>query len=144
MYRDRMDAARLQRLGKRLVELSRAVVTDAGDMPLTPGEVAVLTDAIRHPDSSVTDIHARTGFVQSHVSASVARLRERHLVQTMVDPADGRRTRVRVTDAAISAIMGRAGRQVDTAIGEAVTGAAEARRVVALLDELAELLAIDG
>jgi DNA-binding MarR family transcriptional regulator len=139
-----MDAARLQRLGKRLVELSREVVTDARDMPLTPGEIAVLTDAIRHPDSSVTDIHARTGFVQSHVSVSVARLRERRLVQTIADPADGRRTLVRVTDDAISAIMRRAGRQVDTAIGEAVAGPVEARRVVALLDELAELLAIES
>jgi DNA-binding IclR family transcriptional regulator len=36
----------------------------------------VLIDVSEHADSSIGEIAARTGFPQSHVSASVARLRE--------------------------------------------------------------------
>jgi DNA-binding MarR family transcriptional regulator len=135
-----MDAGQMHRLGKRLIELSRTTVTDQGDPPMTAGEVAVLEDVMQNPGSSVTEIHARTGFVQSHVSASVARLKERRLVLTLTDPADGRRTLVRVTDAAVAAVMRRADRPVDAAIANAVTTPAQARRVTTLLDELAKLL----
>jgi DNA-binding MarR family transcriptional regulator len=140
MYGGGMDAGQMHRLGKRLIELARTAVTDDGDPPMTAGEVAVIEDAIRYPDSSVTDIHARTGYVQSHVSASVARLKQRRLVVTLADPADARRTLVRVTDAAFAAVMRRAGRPVDDVIAAEVATAAQARRATALLEELAKLL----
>jgi DNA-binding MarR family transcriptional regulator len=140
MYDAGMDGGQLHRLGKRLLELSGAVTTQAGDPALTPGELAVLEDALTHPGSSVSEIQARTGFVQSHVSASVARLRQRGLVQTTPDPADGRRTRVRVARDARRAIMARAGRRVDQAIARAVDDPDQARRVTVLLEELARLL----
>ena len=43
------------------------------------------------------DVTARTGLPQSYVSESVARLRDQGIVETSADPADGRRTLVRVT-----------------------------------------------
>jgi DNA-binding MarR family transcriptional regulator len=135
-----VDGGQLHRLGRRLIELSRAVTAEASDPSLTPGETAVLEDVLRHSDSSVSEIQARTGFVQSHVSASVARLRQRGLVQTTPDPADGRRTRVRVARDARRAIMARAGRRVDQAIARAVDDPDQARRVTVLLEELARLL----
>ena len=135
-----MDGGQLHRLGKRLLELSRAVTTQAGDPTLTPGELAVLEDALTHPGSSVSEIQARTGFVQSHVSVSVARLQQRGLVDTISDPDDGRRTRVRVSEAAKRAIMARASHRVDDAITHAVAGPDQAQRVTVLLDELARLL----
>ncbi|MGI8330534.1 helix-turn-helix domain-containing protein [Actinomadura scrupuli] len=135
-----MDGGELHRLGRRLIELSAAATGEEGDLRLTPCQVAVLEDAIKHPAGTVTDIRQRTGFAQSHVSASVSRLRARGLVETLADPGDGRRTRVRVTEETLRAVSRRAGRRVDDAIGRAVPGPAEAREVSVLLDRLAELL----
>jgi len=136
-----VDGGQLHRLGKRLLELSRATTTQAGDPSLTPGELAVLEDALTHPGSSVGQIQARTSFAQSHVSASIARLKQRGLVQTTADPADGRRTSVRVSEDARRAITTRAGRRIDHAIADAVDDPDQARRVIVLLEELAQLLA---
>jgi DNA-binding MarR family transcriptional regulator len=133
-----MDGVRLHRLGKRLIDLSRDVTTSAGDASLTPAEVAVIEDVLKHPESAVSEIKARTGFAQSHVSDSVARLKERGLIETPADPADRRRTRVRLTEVARQAVLARAGRSADEVIAQVVPERAE--RVTALLDELAELL----
>ena len=130
----------LHRLGKRLIELSRAVTTGAGDASLTSGEVAVLEDVLKNPGSSVSEIHARTGFAQSHVSVSVARLGERGLVELASDPAARRRTLVRLTPVARGAIIRRANRPADDVIARAVDDPDRARRVAVLLDELALLL----
>lgn len=135
-----MDGVRLHRLGKRLIDLSREVTTDAGDARMTAGEVAVTEDVFTHPDSTVSDICARTGFAQSHVSASVARLKERGLVETATDPTDRRRTNVHLSDAARQAIMRRASRPAENTIEQTMADPAKARRVTALLDELADLL----
>lgn len=135
-----MDGGRLHRLGKRLVELSAQVTGEVGDLRLTPGEAAVLEDVIKQPGSTISEIHQRTGFAQSHVSASVSRLRERGLVETATDPGDGRRTRVHIADEALRAITRRAARGADQVIGRTVGDPAQARRVTELLDELADLL----
>lgn len=134
-----LDGVRLHRLGKRLIDLARQVTTDAGDTALTPGEVAVLEDVLKHPGSVVTEIQARTGFAQSHVSASVSRLRDQGLIVAAPDPADRRRTRLTLAEIAHRAIMRRAGRPADDTIAE-VVGAARAERVLALLKELSVLL----
>ena len=134
-----MDGVQLHRLGKRLIDLARQVTTDAGDTELTPGEIAVLEDVLKHPGTAVTEIQARTGFAQSHVSTSVARLRERGLIVAAPDPEDRRRTRLALAEIAYQAIMRRAGRSADQTITEAV-GQDRAERVMTLLDELADLL----
>jgi DNA-binding MarR family transcriptional regulator len=132
-----MDSGQLHRLGRRLIELSRNASADPADPPMAPVEIAVLEDVIKNPDTSITEIGQRTGFAQSHVSTTVARLRERDLMLTTPDPSDGRRVRVRVSRAAMRGIMRRSHRPIRTAV-EADQSAA--RRVTALLDELAELL----
>ena len=135
-----MDGGQLHRLGKRLIELSSQVTGEAGDLSLTPGEAAVLEDVIKHPASSISEIHQRTGFVQSHVSASVSRLKERGLVKAETDPSDGRRTRVRVADGAMQAITRRAARSIDQVIGRTIGDPGQARRTTELLQELADIL----
>jgi DNA-binding MarR family transcriptional regulator len=140
MYSPGMDGVRMHRLGKRLIDLSREVTTSAGDASLTPAEIAVIEDALKHPGSPVSEIKVRTGFAQSHVSESVARLKERGLVETSPDPADRRRTRVRLTEPAREAVLARAERSADEVIGRVVEDTVRARRVVALLDELAAML----
>lgn len=56
------------------------------------------------------------------------------------DPADRRRTRVRVSEAAKRAIMTRASRRIDQAISHAVDDPDQAQRVRVLLEELTRLL----
>jgi DNA-binding MarR family transcriptional regulator len=135
-----MDGGQLHRLGKRLIELSAQVTGEAGDLSLTPGEAAVLEDVIKHPASSISEIHQRTGFVQSHVSGSVSRLKARALVEAATDPSDGRRTRVRVADGALHAITRRAARSIDDTLSHTIADPDKARRTADLLDELAVLL----
>jgi DNA-binding MarR family transcriptional regulator len=135
-----MDGGQLHRLGKRLIELSSQVTGEVGDLPLTPGQAAVLEDVIKHPASSISEIHQRTGFVQSHVSASVSFLKARGLVEATTDPSDGRRTRVRIADQALQAITRRAARDIDQVIGHTIGDPAQARRATELLEELADLL----
>jgi DNA-binding MarR family transcriptional regulator len=132
-----MDGVRMHRLGKRLIDLSREVTTSAGDAALTPAEVAVVEDVLKHPGSAVSEIKVRTGFAQSHVSESVARLKERGLIETPPDTEDRRRTRVWLSEPARRAVLARAGRSADDVLARVVDDAA---RVTALLDELADLL----
>ena len=127
-------------LGRRLVALSRSTTDDLDDLALTAGELAVLEDVLANPGSSVSDIQQRTGFVQSHVSASVSRLRARGVVHTAADATDGRRTRVVASAATTAAVSRRAGRPVRPALVAATGDPDEADRVAELLDELAALL----
>jgi DNA-binding MarR family transcriptional regulator len=135
-----MDGGQLHRLGKRLIELSSQVTGEVGDLSLTPGEAAVIEDVIKHPASSISEINQRTGFAQSHVSASVSRLKARGLVEAATDPSDGRRTRVRIADGTLHAITRRATRSIDDTIGRTITEPDQARRATDLLEELAGLL----
>jgi DNA-binding MarR family transcriptional regulator len=139
-----MDGGELHRLGRRLLELSAQVTGESGDLRLTPGELAVLEDVIRHPASSVSETSERTGFVQSHVSVSVARLKARGLAETETDPADGRRTRVRAADATVQAITRRAARSIEDTLSHTLEDPSQAGRAADLLRELAALLLPPG
>ncbi|MFE7589226.1 MarR family winged helix-turn-helix transcriptional regulator [Kitasatospora sp. NPDC057512] len=135
-----MDGVQLLRLGKRLTELGRAMITDPAAEHLSAGEIAVISDVYRHPATSVQEIRVRTGFAQSHVSVSVARLRERGLLDAAADPADGRRTLLTVSEPARHAIRAHVARPAEPVIAKAVPDPEKARRVTELLDELAGLL----
>ncbi|MFF8769460.1 MarR family winged helix-turn-helix transcriptional regulator [Kitasatospora sp. NPDC015120] len=135
-----MDGVQLLRLGKRLTELGREMIIDPASEHLTPGEIAVVADVYRHPATSARDIQVRTGFAQSHVSVSVARLRERGLLDAAADPGDGRRTLLTVSDVARRAIREHVARPAGPLIAKAVPDPERARRVTELLDELAALL----
>lgn len=91
-----MNATGLFLLGRKLMQIA--------ERSLPQGKLAtsvrlVLADVAYHPDSSITEITARTGFPQSLVSTAVARLRELGVVESERDPSDGRRTLVRTTGA---------------------------------------------
>jgi DNA-binding MarR family transcriptional regulator len=139
-YHGEMDGGELHRLGRRLLELSAQVTGEPGDLRLTPGEVAVLEDVIRHPASSISETSERTGFAQSHVSVSVARLKSRGLAETETDPADARRTRVRATGSTVEAVTRRAARSIEDTLSRTLADPSQARRAADLLQELAGLL----
>lgn len=140
-----MKAGQLQRLGKRLVDLSGEATGVPGALSL--GEAAVLEDAIEHPDSSVRLIQERTGFARSYVSTSVARLKERGLLATAGDsPYRGLAsawrsgTRVQPTSAAVQAIRRCQALQADEVVADAVADQSQAGRAIALIEELSEIL----
>lgn len=92
-----VNAVELFILGRKLMK----VAEDA----LPPGRTAtsvrlVVADIAYHPGSSISEITERTGFPQSHVSASVAKLRDLGILETEIDPTDRRRTLVRMTQVA--------------------------------------------
>jgi len=138
-----MDGVQLLRLSKRLADLVRDVTTSAGPSTLTPAEVTILGVVLGQPDRSVSELSAATGFAQSHVSTSAARLRAADLLAARPDPADGRVTRLRLTARARRAIRQRASTPATRALQAALGDPVKARSAERLLDELAALLLPD-
>ena len=85
-----MRAATLNQLGRRLSGLARDLTHVHADKAATPGELAILDDLLVNGRSAVRDITDRTGFAQSHVSASLAKLTERGQVKWEKNPKDAR------------------------------------------------------
>lgn len=134
-----VNSDELYRLGRYLTALARDAMTDPADPAVPAGETAVIDDVLDHPDSAVQEITARTGFAQSYVSATVARLRAKGWVETSVDPHDRRRTLVRLPDLMVRAIHEREARSLDDALTAALPhlDAAARAEVLTLLDALA-------
>jgi DNA-binding transcriptional ArsR family regulator len=108
-----MDALDLIVLGRRLTRIGEDAMRGHGD-PLPPtGQSLVLRAVFANPDSSITDIAARTGLPQSYVSESVARLREQGVLETRPDPTDRRRTLARVGGGHSRAVARRGAVSVD-------------------------------
>jgi DNA-binding MarR family transcriptional regulator len=101
-----------------------------------------MVDAFEHPDSSVSELTTRTGFPQSHVSASVARLRDAGVLATAIDPQDRRRTLVRPSPEIRERAERMAAPQVDGVLTAALdsTDPDQAAEIVARLEDLARLL----
>ncbi len=77
------------------MKMGEEAIPRGGFRELPTSVRSILLDVFEHPDTSVGEIAARTGFPQSHVSASVAKLRESGTFVTTIDPNDRRRTLVR-------------------------------------------------
>jgi DNA-binding MarR family transcriptional regulator len=103
----------------------------------------VLLDVVEHPDTSVSQITERTGFPQSHVSASIARLRDAGTLTSITDPKDRRRTLLRASSAAPGQLLVVSAAPVDAVIAAALgtDDPAEVAEVVRMLDTLATRLA---
>src|SRR5215470_7868218 len=86
----------LMKIGEEAIraEASLAIAMRGSSTRLPTSVRSVLIDVCQHPNSSIGEITARTGFPQSHVAASVARLRKERAVVTVVDSSDRRRTLV--------------------------------------------------
>jgi DNA-binding MarR family transcriptional regulator len=84
-------------LGRQLTRIGETVMRGQGPPAQPTVAGMVLADVFAHPGSSISEITARTGMPQSHVSETVARLREQGTVESFPDSADRRRTLVRVS-----------------------------------------------
>ena len=135
-----MDALELYVLGRRLAKLGEAALEGPGAQRLPPAVALVLGDVLTHPESSISQITERTGFPQSYVSKSVGQLRELKVVETVADPADGRRTLVRATRTSAKRIGQRAKAPFDDLLREALDDPEELDEVRAALEVLAARL----
>src|SRR5580698_5806168 len=114
-------------LGRQLSRIGEEAMRGSKAQYMPAGPSLVLRDVFAHPESSIADVTTRTGLPQSYVSESVARLRDQGIVETSADPADGRRTLVRVAPA------------LAEALGEPADGAATAQIIRTLSDIAARL-----
>jgi DNA-binding MarR family transcriptional regulator len=137
-----MNGLELYLLGRKLMKLGEEALPPSGLDDMGASVRSVLTDVFSHPGSSVSEIKDRTGFPQSHVSSSVARLRDLGVLVTAPDPADRRRTLVRPADGMVQKAVRRAASSVDATLAEAIGPDAEDRlpEVLAALDLLGELI----
>jgi DNA-binding MarR family transcriptional regulator len=134
-----VNATELFLLGRRLMQIAEQVLPRGN---ATTSLRLVMIDVAYHPWSSISEITERTGFPQSLVSLSVAKLREIGVVETAPDPADRRRTLVHATHQMEARAQERAGSSIDAAIVTQLGPENEAQLTDALtaLDLLARLL----
>ena len=141
-----MDAGQLHKVARLLREVALDATADPGETPVSAGDVAIAEDITQHEKASVGEIAARTGLAQSLVSRTVAKLSDAGVVVTERDPHDGRRLLISIAPGIrTGAFRSRARRPVESALRSRCPGAsgAEIERVIALLDELAGILAIE-
>jgi DNA-binding MarR family transcriptional regulator len=137
-----MNGLELYLLGRKLMKLGEEALPPSGLDDMGASVRSVLTDVFSHPGSSVSEIKDRTGFPQSHVSSSVARLRDLGVLVTAPDRADRRRTLVRPADGMVQKAVKRAASSVDATLAEAIGPDTQDRlpEVLAALDLLGELI----
>lgn len=134
----------LARLGERAMRaddpLSDGVATLGTTLPA--GALIVMRDVLASPGSSITDITARTGLPQSYVSESVNKLRVKGIAEITADPADRRRTLVRLTASRLEQVARHSARNADDVLRAALGDLddADAGQVIAVLTDLANRL----
>jgi DNA-binding MarR family transcriptional regulator len=141
-----VNALELFLLGRKLMKLGEEAIPQSipgSQFHQMPTSVrSVLVDVYEHPGSSISEITARTGFPQSHVSAAVARLREKGGVITTTDPADRRRTLAAPNPEVWRRLSSRQRVPVDAVLARAIgtDDPGEVAGALAALDLLARLL----
>lgn len=134
-----VDGLRLFLLGRRLMKLGKQAIPPSGFRRLPTSVRSVMIDVFEHPGSSVGEIVERTGFPQSHVSASVTRLRDGGVLVSEPDPADRRRTLVRAGPD-VAARAARVGPGAVEPVLAAEAPGVDVAELGAALDRLADLL----
>ena len=141
-----MEVRRLIRLARQLREIALKASQGGGDLPLSIGELAIVENVARHPDSAITEIARSTGLAQSRVSRVVQELSNEGVLQLWKDPKDRRQTRVRLDpDIYRQTFEEYSSRTITQALGDATPHLtpAERERASELLAELADLLKAD-
>ena len=140
-----MDAGQLHKVARLLREVALSATADPGEPPVSAGDVAIAEDIAHHEKTSVGAIAARTGLAQSLVSRTVAKMHDAGLVVTERDPDDGRRILISIaSDIRTGLFRSRARRPIESALRSRYPDSSEAQisRVIALLDELADILVL--
>jgi DNA-binding MarR family transcriptional regulator len=126
-------------LGRRLIKLAEEGLPGQG---VNNSARFVLLDIAANPGSSISEITARTGYPQSHVSTSVMKLRQIGAVRTEIDPHDRRRTLAWIVPEAVQRARSRITSTADAAIARALGSppAAAVAEVIGALEMVADRL----
>jgi DNA-binding MarR family transcriptional regulator len=154
MYNATMDALDLIILGRQLARIGERAMREGDPEDNEPGALGaalpagaliVMRDVLTHPGSSISDITARTGLPQSHVSESVNKLRVKGIAEINADPADRRRTLVRLAATSQDRVARHSARNADDLLRMALGEVSDdgAHQVIEMLNELARQLRID-
>ena len=149
-----MDALDLIILGRQLTRIGERATREADPADNGPGAfgaalptgaLIVMRDVLTHPGSSISDITARTGLPQSHVSESVNKLRVKGIAEITADPADRRRTLVRLTATSQDQVVRHSARNADDLLRRALGDVPDdsTRQIMTMLTDLARRLQID-
>jgi DNA-binding MarR family transcriptional regulator len=142
-----VEVRRLIRLARQLREIALKASQGGADFPLSIGELAIVENVARHPDSAITEIARSTGLAQSRVSRVVQDLSTEGVLQFWKDPRDRRQTLVRLDpEIRQQTLEDYSSRTIAQALTEATPQLSPAQRERAsqLLAELADLLATDS
>jgi DNA-binding MarR family transcriptional regulator len=131
-----MDALELIQLGRQLTKIGEEALRGSRQQTLPNGPSLVLREAFAHRDSSISEIAQRTALPQSYVSESVAALAQQGMLETRVDPADRRRTLVRVTAQHRRTVARKAATSIDAALARALADPDQAAEVTQALETL--------
>jgi SAM-dependent methyltransferase len=135
-----MNGFELYILGRKLMKIGEEAIPEGADFRRFPGSVRyILTDVFEHPGTSISEITERTGFPESHVSASVARLCADNFVETLADPAARHRMIIRSIRRISSGPTERATASVEGPLAAALGGhdQGDVAELVATLESLA-------
>jgi DNA-binding transcriptional regulator GbsR (MarR family) len=139
-----VNAFELFHLGRKLMKLAEQAMPPSrlGNGEMITTVRLVMFDILSHPGSSVSEITERTGFPQSQVSLSVARLRELGSVVTAPDPGDRRKTLVRPAKGVMERGIRHASVPVYQTIADTLGSQAQDQlpEVLAALELLSELI----
>ncbi len=155
MYHAGVDALDLIILGRQLARVGERAMREGDPEDSAPGAfgaalpagaLIVMRDVLTHPGSSISDITARTGLPQSHVSESVNKLRVKGIAEINADPADRRRTLVRLTDTSQEQVARHSARNADDLLRVALGDLPDnsAHEIIAMLNDLARRLRVDA
>ncbi|HTU86100.1 MAG TPA: MarR family transcriptional regulator [Solirubrobacteraceae bacterium] len=120
-----MDALELIQLGRQLTKIGEEAMRGSRTQALPNGPSLVLRDVFANRDSSISQIAERTGLPQSYVSESVASLTQQGMLETRADPADKRRTLVRVSADHRRTVASKAATPIGGALARALGDRAE-------------------
>jgi DNA-binding MarR family transcriptional regulator len=140
-----MNGLELFLLGRKLMKVGQEAMPRSGFRRLPASVQSIIVDVFEHPHSSIGEITTRTGFPQSHVSTSVARLQKAGALVTEVDKGDRRRTLVMPAPAVVDALAStdlaaQVSASIDDALAKAV-GTSDPLRVKELVAALETLAA---
>ena len=125
-------------LGRQLTRVGEEALRGSKALALPTGATLVLRDVLGHPDSAIREVTARTGLPQSYVSESVASLREQGIVETTPDPADGRKTLVRLSSQHMRNVAKKGAVSVDPFLAAAL-GEHDSAKLKSILSSLSDL-----
>lgn len=139
-----MDPVTLFLLGRRLSKIAEEAMPLEGIGEHSTSHRLVMTvaaDIEEHPNSTVSQIAARTEFPQSQVSAAAARLHAAGATQVVADPDDRRRSRITMNPEASDRVRHvRATTIAPTLVALCDGDRERARRIEALLESLGDEL----